>query len=477
MIKLCKTYMPILLLASLSFSCGTGNSGEQTASGGIGGTGISQGPITAFGSIFVNGVKFETGEAIVTIDDLPGSDTELKLGMFVTVKGSIDADGITGTALTIDFEADIEGPIDGIDLLSNSLVVMNQTVIVDMFTKFENAGSLADLRENDMVEVSGLLAADGTIQATLIERRSEGFEPDVTEIELKGSIGGLNTSTKTFLIGTQIVNYSGAEFEDMIEAELANGLFVEAKGTRDLSGVLNATEIEKEDGGLGELEAGLEVEIEGLVTDFTSPSAFSVNGQAVITTLLTQFEGGTADDIHLNTRLEVKGKINENSVLVAEEIEFRQNKFMMNADVETTDVSARTVTLLGQTLVLNDLTEMKDESFEEIEDLSLSDIQPGDRLEIKGSVSSGIFIATEVVREDPDLIVEIEGMVDSFAQPQLSVLDITVNTDNDTDFKGKEGDDLSQDAFFALLTSETIVNAKGTFAAGVLMAEALEIEE
>lgn len=68
-------------------------------------------------------------------------------------------------------------------------------------------------------------------------------------------------------------------------------------------------------------------------------------------------------------------------------------------------------------------------------------------------------------------------MVDSFAQPQLSVLDITVNTDNDTDFKGKEGDDLSQDAFFALLTSETIVNAKGTFAAGVLMAEALEIEE
>ncbi len=474
--NLLKSCITVLLVSMLSFACAS-SSEDQLASGGIGGLGVSQGPITEFGSIFVNGVKFETDGAIVTIDDRPGNDSELKLGMFVTVKGSINDDGTAGTALSIEFEADIEGPIDSIDLAGNSLVVMSQTVIVDVLTKYENVLGLSDLNPNDMVEVSGLLSGSGVIQATLIERKPETFQVNVTEIELKGRIEGLDPFAETFLIGTQLVTYTGAVFEDMNPGDLTNGLLVEAKGTRDSSGLLSATKIEKEDSGLGESEEGLKVEVEGLVTDFSSLSEFSVNGQAVITTSFTQFKGGTADDIHLNSRVEVEGLINGSGVLVAKEIEFHQNKFKIKADVESIDLSANTVTLLGQTLVFNNLTEIEDKSSAEVENLSLANIQSGDRLEIKGTVSEGTLIATEVKRKDFDLIVEIEGTVDSFTSPSLSVLGLTVDTDINTDFEREEDIVLSQEAFFNLLTSETIVKATGTFDTGALAAEKVEIKD
>ena len=50
-----------IFLASLGFalacSVDSGGSGSNFANGGIGGTGVSEGPITGFGSIFVNGIK------------------------------------------------------------------------------------------------------------------------------------------------------------------------------------------------------------------------------------------------------------------------------------------------------------------------------------------------------------------------------------------------------------------------------------
>ena len=53
------------LLAGLADCTGDGT---QTAGGGIGGTGVSQGPITGFGSIFVNGVEIDTSSATILRD-------------------------------------------------------------------------------------------------------------------------------------------------------------------------------------------------------------------------------------------------------------------------------------------------------------------------------------------------------------------------------------------------------------------------
>ena len=57
------------------------------------------GQITAFGSIYVNGVEFETAGASYEVDDaLASSDDALAVGMVVKVEGAVNADGATGTA-------------------------------------------------------------------------------------------------------------------------------------------------------------------------------------------------------------------------------------------------------------------------------------------------------------------------------------------------------------------------------------------
>jgi len=74
------------LLLLLTVSCGGGGGGNG-ADGGIGGTGItgiSAGQIQRFGSVFVNGVEWETESAEIEFEGIqnPLSD-DLQLGMFV----------------------------------------------------------------------------------------------------------------------------------------------------------------------------------------------------------------------------------------------------------------------------------------------------------------------------------------------------------------------------------------------------------
>ena len=56
----------LALALALSLSCVEG--GDFAATGGMSGTGISQGSINAFGSIFVHGVEWELGGASIEID-------------------------------------------------------------------------------------------------------------------------------------------------------------------------------------------------------------------------------------------------------------------------------------------------------------------------------------------------------------------------------------------------------------------------
>ncbi|HKK51694.1 MAG TPA: DUF5666 domain-containing protein, partial [Myxococcota bacterium] len=94
-------------LAGAALACGAGGEGSVADTGGMSGTGISQGPITAFGSIFVNGVEWDLSEATVVVNDAPTTESELRLGMVVRVEGSFDDDGASGRALSVAFDAEL----------------------------------------------------------------------------------------------------------------------------------------------------------------------------------------------------------------------------------------------------------------------------------------------------------------------------------------------------------------------------------
>ena len=99
--KLTKVILPLLLITCLGLSgCGGGGAGgvADIGGGGIGGTGISStGTIDGFGSIFVNGVEYETGDSEVLLDGQPASERRLRLGMVGTVRRPSNAGGVTGT--------------------------------------------------------------------------------------------------------------------------------------------------------------------------------------------------------------------------------------------------------------------------------------------------------------------------------------------------------------------------------------------
>ena len=76
----------------LTISCG-GSSSDSAAGGGIGGTGTigaSSGAIEGFGSVFVNGVEWETTGTEFEIEGVGGfSENNLHEGMRVKVEGTL----------------------------------------------------------------------------------------------------------------------------------------------------------------------------------------------------------------------------------------------------------------------------------------------------------------------------------------------------------------------------------------------------
>ena len=71
------------LVVGLVVACGGGGGGSFA---GIDRLGVTSGTITGFGSIFVNGVEYETGNGTTyLVDDSEGAETDLRVGQVVTI--------------------------------------------------------------------------------------------------------------------------------------------------------------------------------------------------------------------------------------------------------------------------------------------------------------------------------------------------------------------------------------------------------
>src|SRR5262245_18006079 len=84
-------------------------------SGGTGGTGVSGSSpalstgVMTKGSVILNGVRFEDTTANITIDDTPKTAAALQIGMVVKLVGSVNDDGITGTAQQVKALIEVRG--------------------------------------------------------------------------------------------------------------------------------------------------------------------------------------------------------------------------------------------------------------------------------------------------------------------------------------------------------------------------------
>ena len=333
-----RTLLLSLIIGMALGSCGGGTG--QVAEGGIGGTGISTGSITAFGSIWVNGVEFSTsGAKIVEEDDVTGAITlntddsddttelapYLSEGMVVTVTGTINDDGVTGTAETISFEDILEGPVVGTPgAAATSFIALGQTVHVTPSTIYDDGlTEIGDILDGQVVEISGYRDASGEIHAAYVAKKADVYNA-ADEFEVKG-IASVN-SLYELQIGGLRISTSGIGQDVNVFA----GKFVEAKGLFDGTDLLTAQEdVEIENESFDESDPlldGFQAELEGFASTACGPTApceFEMSGVIIQVGTSTTYSGtaSAVSGITTSVKLEVEG-ILQNGKLVADSIEF-----------------------------------------------------------------------------------------------------------------------------------------------------------
>ncbi|MDJ0710550.1 MAG: DUF5666 domain-containing protein [Woeseiaceae bacterium] len=454
-----------------------GNTGGITRTGNA----VAVGPITGFGSVIVNGVTYDTSSATFTQDGTAATEADFKVGQYVLVQGTIDSNNTTGSASSVSFDDNVEGPVSSVDSAAGSFIILGQTVSVNGNTSFDDScpATLDDLLGVASVEVSGPVLADGTIAATRVECKAIAGELEVT-----GTVSNHNAGAMTFQINALVVDYSGASVEDFPTAGIINdGDPVEAKGNAlGGAGELRATRVEYKGAEFANNE-GDHVEVEGFITRFVSATDFDVTGIPVTTNGATAFEGGAANDLGLNLKVEVEGEFDANGVLLATKVEIKQaTSVRVTGRIDT--ISGSTVLILNIPVTTDSLTtRFEDKSNADVDPLSIGDLNVDDYVEVRGQefpAGSGEIRAVLLEREDPRPETELRGFVEvgGVNRPTLTILGVTIDTNGSTVYRDALDQVMLADDFWAAVGEGTLVEAEGTeTGVSALLAEELELED
>ena len=508
------------LVAALSLAaCGGGSSsgGTTTPPPAPVPTAVTAvGSITGFGSVYVNGAKYEVAaDTVIAIEDntdVMGDDSVLLLGMKVTVRG-FDDSGVR-TASHIEFDEDLKGPIDSVtpdsgDPTIGTIEVMTKIVTIDTSTVLDddigdNDGipgiDIRDLQVDMIVEVSGF-PTDSGILATRVDRELDaaGGNPDVgdpgvddDELEFKGyveSIAGDNLSIVvdgvTFIVNGQTIYEDGLMLNDdllrvfvEVHADLVAGDFV-------------AVRIEREDGFDDDHEGEFEIEgiLESINTEVT-PHTFTINGRTVPVTDATSLAP------LVGMRVEIKGSYNTANVLV-----LREAQLDIEDDVRTEDLIATVgtapalnfTTRLGLVITVTGDSGAQDDAADDGDHLTpeefINRLRTGDRMEARGhenadgSVTWTRIERDELALDNNDFVCELRGPVTNITGDAASftfdIQGVTVSTDNvsDNNFEGENDAILGRDLFFERLQDGAVVEADSFDGDEFCMTDALDARQ
>jgi hypothetical protein len=466
--KLLFNAIAVVLATGGLVACGGGGGDDTTTTSSKDVTTV--GTITGFGSVYVNGIEFETdGSSYDVDDDTNTSQSDLAVGMKVKVKGTVNDDGLTGTASSIYYDDDIEGPIDApptsIDASTKNFTVLGMTVLADANTTVYDDGAAFDtLAEGQIVEVSGYFDGE-QIVATHIELQNETDN----EFEIKGTVVDYGTN-----IGLTLQNGESASYplSNNVDSEItsASGQFVEVK-LKDSGSGLEAVEIELDDEDLLD-EDDEDVSIQGVIT--VDGDVMMINSVPFDVNAGTEYEPASLEDnLAAGMEVEVEGVMVE-GVLIAEEVE-AETEGEIEIEARVTNVVPDADGINGTvTLTLhNDVTlEVATDSSTLFEDDSSSDADgdgsftlndldtTSDYLEVKAYLNDASdLVASKIKREDSSEATTLGGPVDSFdAGTSITLLSIKYTFDESTTF---QVDDLTpttdSSAFFTgLIEGDTV---------------------
>jgi len=316
-----KGWIATLATGIVLAACGGGGGGDSGV--GSGGTGVapngfSSGTVTGFGSVIIDGVRFDDSSASIDVERDPsnptaGTSSDVKLGMKVETELNPN-----DTIKHLTVAPELIGRITS--LSSTGFVAAGQTVVISTDpatpTVFEGATGLADLAVGDIVEVHGARDASGAIVATRVERKDP---TSVTLVRVVGIVTALDTTGKTFKIGTLTVDYSAASVLPTT-ATLTEGQRVAVWSNVAVSdtGVLKAKAVRIKNPSIAD---GAKVRLGGLVAELdTTNVTFKLAGVSV-DAKSAAFEKGTVADLANGRAVRVEGTWSAGKV-VASKVKF-----------------------------------------------------------------------------------------------------------------------------------------------------------
>ncbi len=366
-------------------ACGGGGGSGGTAAVADNDESVS-GIVTGFGSVLVDGVRYDDSAARVIRDEDPSqprdvSSSEVKLGMRVELESS------GSQARTIAFGAEVAGRITS--LVAGGFVVAGQTVKVSddpsSPTVFDDVSGLSALVVGDRVEVHGQRDAAGVVIASRIERRNGASVPFVRVV---GSVGALDAAGSSFRLGALRVDYASARLWPT-GAILADGLRVVVwSDAAPVGDVLTAKVIRVKQ---LQPEANDRIRIGGRIRALDATArTFSLDGVPVDASAAV-YARGTANDLADGRRVHVRGTWN-NGRLLATEVRFFRDQGDGEAEMTgqvTQFVSPASFTVRGVPVDASG-------AGVEFENGTAASLADGALVKIHGSVQGGVVRAREV---------------------------------------------------------------------------------
>lgn len=429
------TSLLIGCLTALLVSCG-GGGGGTLAEGGIGGTGVSYGKAASLGSVTVNSTKFEFDNNTVFIIDgnSSSSQDDLKVGFVLRVEGDFD----TSIASRVEYEETVRGPVEnGSVTITNpdnsaaTMTVLGQAVRTNSLTVFDNL-VLDPLNpsalDGQVVDISGLREADGTIVASYIEAKTLS----VNEYRVTGVVDSVAGSN--FTIADLTVDGRGLPSLPSI-----NDL-VRVKGeSTDFNTTTTRLLASSVDPGIAPSpNSGDNMEIEGFITDFNSQSDFKVNGVSVDATGASVSGTGVLGN---DLRVEVEGIVDDNSFLQSDKVEIKpSNDISIEATVTGFTAEPNTFTVLDGLVQVRvtESTQMEDKAgANPVQLFGFNNLQIGDFVEVRGFLEGDTVVATKLERDElePDFRLQAPATNIDPINGSLELIGISINTDLDTEYE------------------------------------------
>lgn len=351
----------------------------------------ARGPVSALGTLVVNGVRYDDRTAAVQINGRERLPADLRLGMIVEVEAEHHSATQALVARSVRVNSFAEGRVDAVDRVGRTITVAGITIAVPATTVFEGWTGLQDplFRTGELVEVHGLATGSIGAVATRIEKKTTAVVGG-DDLALTGVLSQLNTVQKTFVLSGTIVAYSNAKIEN-VGAGLIEGMKVRVEGISSGSGIITASEINGAQRAAGSME-GYRIEDEGYVSDFVSSFVFKVNGMSVDAS-----GAAVIGTLANNVRVKVRG-VMRSGVLVASRIE-QDDASNGRAGGEETKFEGVVAAVGAGRFQLNGFTVMWDANTR-FDDIASSAIRPGMRLRVEAVWSGAEFVATRIKGED-----------------------------------------------------------------------------